>query len=57
MDKITKKYREQELKKVSKRTAPYLTQIKLINEHGETKWLSLSNSELNAIKKVLVEGV
>ena len=53
MDKITKRYRELELNEVSKIETEYKPQIKITNMGTETKWLSVSFSELEKIKKVL----
>lgn len=53
MNKITKEYRESELNTISMRHPVYKAAIKIIDNHGTTKWLSIGDDELLAIKKIL----
>lgn len=56
MDNNTKKYREAELKNISMMHPIYKAQIQIVDNHGQTKWLSISDKELSGIKKILTGG-
>lgn len=53
MDKLTARYRDAEIQVVDKPT-PFPMLIQFRNEHGSTKWLSLSGHEFHQIWKILV---
>ena len=57
MNKHTWKYRLEEFKRLSTVYHEYKPKIKIIKPDGETKWLDISEEELNAIKVVLTEQV
>ena len=53
MDKDTKAYRESEFQNISMRHPLYKAQIQITDNHGRTKWLSITDDELLAMKKIL----
>lgn len=55
MDNDQKNYRISELKKVSTPYHEYPTKIKIIKPDGETKWLDITDAELEKIKEILTK--
>lgn len=53
MDTLTKNYRRSEIETLSVRHPIYKAQIQIVDNHGRTKWLSITDNELQAIKKIL----
>ncbi len=55
MDKITERYRMVQMEQVD---APceFKRQIKITRPLGNTNWLSITEEEFQAIKKILIEG-
>lgn len=49
----TKKYRQSQFNKLSTIYSEYKTKIKIIKPDGETNWLDIEPSELEAIKAIL----
>ena len=56
MDKLTKQYRKYEFKQVSTEYNEYKPKIKIIKPDGETKWMDIEESELQAIIKILTNN-
>lgn len=54
MDTLTKNYRRSEIEALSMRHPIYKAQIQIVDNHGRTKWLSITDDELQAIKKILL---
>lgn len=56
MDKLTKNYREVELKEIYLHSV-YNARIQISSGEGnKTKWISLTNPELVELKKLLTRG-
>ena len=57
MDKLTKHYRKSEVSQVQENQHGFRAQVKIVGIGGETKWLSITDAELKAIKKILTGEV
>jgi hypothetical protein len=55
MDTLTRKYRREELKAISTRHPIYLASMQIIDNHGRTKWLSITDEELEVIRDILTK--
>lgn len=53
MDIIIKAYREREMADLASKDPKYKALIKIMSNGGETKWLSITDKELLAIKQIL----
>jgi hypothetical protein len=53
MDQLTQKYRAGELEEVKANPAPYARTLKIMGAGGSTRWISITQAEFLAIKKIL----
>jgi len=56
MDKLTKQYRWSELEQIQPNQQGFKAQIQVVGIGGKTKWLSITDAELKALKKLLTKG-